>query len=236
MVSLFSGARREWKSVLAFLTFSLAYLGLVFLNEYFIAQPVPMERVLVLTFGIAGATFLAAALFSSTLFKFFPKYAKYWTVRRALGVTGTFFILCHVYLALSSYFAWDLSMAYPTLNPLDNPLVFGLIGLTIFFVVSLVSTDWAVSKMGIWWKRIQRLVYFAFWAAIAHMLRTQPTQLLNPAGYVVIALTVLALAGELYWFLQTILKKRAKPVDIIVGIIVIALFLALLYFGFVVAK
>jgi hypothetical protein len=64
------------------------------------------------------------------------------------------------------------------------------------------------------------LVYFAFIAAILHFVQINPELLLNPAGYLLLFVTFLAIVLEVFAFIKTILKNK-KAVPALIGIFII---------------
>ncbi len=229
MAGLFEGARKNWKFVLVFIALSVAFWLLQFGFQFYWLKA-PLERALIRSFSLAGATLISLSLLSSSVFRWFPKYAKHWTVRRSLGVMGVVLIGLHALAVIVFVFKGNISNLFQSLNPIENPIVFGAFALPVFFLVALVSTDWAVQKLGTKWKSIQRLVYFSFWAAVFHFLLINPEALLNPFGYLLLLVTFLALASELYWFIQTVSKKRAFTIGTAIGILLILLYLIIAYF------
>lgn len=230
MVGLFVGARKNWKFVLVFILLSVLFWLLQFGFQFYLLKA-PLDRALIRSFSLSGGTLIALSLLCSPIFKWFPKYAKYWAVRRSLGVMGVALIGLHAFSAIFFVFNWDLDSLFFSWNPIENPVLFGVFALPIFFLVALVSTDWAMQKLGTKWKAIQRLVYLAFWAAAFHFLRINPTALMNPFGYLLLATTFLALSSELYWFLQTVFKKKSFSLGTALGILFIFLYLVTAYFA-----
>lgn len=209
------------------------YLELAY--QYYILNHGLMGPSLVRGLGFAGATLISASLFSSVIFKFFPRTAVHWRLRRHLGVAGFLLIACHVLVALKVFYGYDFSIVYYTWNPFQNPVVFGTIAFPIFFAMAATSTDWAVRKLGRWWKRIHRLVYLAMVASVFHFMLMNPPALMNAAGYLLITLTVATLLGQLYWFLRIGSKKKFRSVGAAVGwllIIISALVGYWAYLGF----
>ena len=229
MPQLFEGAIKNWQFTLKFIAFSIVFFLLEFAFQFYLNSTGDLHASLVRSLGLSGATFVSSALLSSAVFRFQPKYAKYWTVRRGLGVTGFVFIFFHILAATQFYFKWDAGMEYFSLNPLENPIIFGAFSFLILIPVALTSTDWAMAKMGGNWKTVQRLVYVAFWAMIFHFLTIAPQQLTNPAGYILLLITFLALAGELYWFLKTAMQKNFKGTAVLIGIAIIILYILTAY-------
>lgn len=231
MANIFSGAIRDWKSVLKFLAFSAAFFALQFGYQHFMLGSA-FEISIVRASAFAGTTFFAAALASSVLFRFRPKLAVHWRTRRNFGVVGTFFILMHILSAANFIFSWDVASIYFSLDPFANPLIFGVIAVPMFLLLAILSTDWAVSAMGRNWKAVQRLVYLGYMLAIFHFAKTNPPELMNAAGYLLIGLTVAALLGELYWFIQTARQKGFRSAGAIIGLAIILLYLTLGYIAF----
>lgn len=225
MTRLFENAKRNWKSVFFFIFLSVLFWLLEFALQWYWLSPQQMAFSLVRSFGFSAATFLALALFLSALFKWKPLWNKYWPLRRNLGVMGTVFLLLHFWFAFSGM-DFDFSFFFFSLDPFQNPLLPGLLALVLFLIVTLVSNDWLQEKLGGKnWKRIQQLVYLAFWASVVHFLSINPPMLQNPAGYLVLLVTALALFGELYWFVRMMLAKRAGKKALLVGLLLVALYL-----------
>ena len=79
---------------------------------------------------------------------------------------------------------------------------------------------------------MHRLVYFGYLFGVFHFLTINPVLLLNPAGYLLLGITVLALAGELFWFLKMIKSGKATKFGTLVGIVVILLWILLGWLAF----
>lgn len=234
MAKLFEGARKNWKFVISFIVISIIFWLLEFSYQFYVFAPGELGLGLVRSFGFSAATFFGLALLSSSIFKWKPALAKYWDVRRNLGVMGFVFLSFHFRTVLIVVLNEDLSQIVGSLNPFENPLFFGLMGLIVFFLMAITSFDWAVAKLGANWKKLHRLVYFGYWAGVSHFLLVNPPALMNPAGYLLIAITFLALAGQLFWFIKTAGKFNFKTRGTLIGILVIFLYLITLYFGYLV--
>ncbi len=233
MPRLFEGSARNWKFVAGFVAASILFWFAQFAYQFHVLSPGDMGSSFVRSFAFAGATMIGASLFSSALFKWVPSWARYWHVRRSLGVVGTFFIVFHVLSVLNFFMSWDASVIFSALNPFQNPLIFGVLALPIFAMMTLTSTDWALGKLGFArWKALHRLVYFAYMFSVFHFLLINPPMLMNPAGYLLIGMTFLALAGELFWFVKTVWLKKSSPLGSAVGIFIIFLWLLFGYLAF----
>ncbi|MBI4210107.1 MAG: ferric reductase-like transmembrane domain-containing protein [Candidatus Diapherotrites archaeon] len=232
MSRLFGGAMKDWRFVLNFCVFSFLFWAAEFAFQYFGPSEGQIGPSLYRSFGLAGATFFGLSLLSSSLFRFRPALARYWTVRRAFGVVGFLFIALHVLFVTNFLFEGNPFMAYYSLNPFENPLIFGAAAFYILLLVTLTSTDWAVQKLGGKWKAVQRLVYFAFMLSIFHFISTNPAGLLNLAGYFLLLVTALALLGELYWFIQVARQRNFKSLGTFIGLFIILLYIAIAYLAF----
>ncbi|MBI4181938.1 MAG: DM13 domain-containing protein [Candidatus Aenigmarchaeota archaeon] len=220
--------------MLKFLAFSLVFWGLEFAYQWYVLIPGEVGGALVRSFALAGATFFGLALCSSAVFRWKPRWVKYWYVRRSLGVMGFVFIILHFVSTQQFLFNWDLPALFWSLDPFQNPVLFGLAAMPIFFLLAITSFDWAVDKLGQRkWKAIHRLVYFGYLFSVFHFLLINPALLLNPAGYLLLAVTALAVGGDLYWFIRTVVAKKSSKLGIAVGVLVILLWLVFGYLGFV---
>ena len=61
-------------------------------------------------------------------------------------------------------FVWSISLK-PTLW-----LISGFLALLLTLFLLVTSNDWAVKKMGKWWKRLHRLVYVIFVLVVVHVI------------------------------------------------------------------
>ena len=234
MPKLFEGAAKNWRFVAKFAVFSVAFWLLEFLFQTTFVSPINLGFALVRSFGFSAATFISLALLSSVVFKFFPEFARYWHVRRSLGVMGYIFLSFHVFFAVRFFYNGNVFSAFFSLNPFENPVIFGAIANPVFFVMALTSTDWAVQKLGGKnWKAIHRLVYFAFFATVAHFLTINPPMLMNAAGYLLLLAAFLALAGELFWFVKTAAKNGFLTLGTKIGFLAILLYLIVAFIVFI---
>lgn len=233
MPGLFEGAARNWKFVLGFVALSIALWLAQFAYQFYAVSAGDVGSSLVRSFAFTGATMIGASLFSSALFKWVPGLARHIPVRRSLGVVGAFFIFLHVLGALNFMLAWDASLVFVALNPFQNPLIFGMLALPIFAIMALTSTDWAVGRLGFnRWKSVHRLVYVGYLLAVFHFLLVNPPALMNAAGYALIAMTFLAVAGELFWFVKTVWLRKSSPAGVAVGTGIIFLWMLFLYLAY----
>jgi len=237
---LFEGARKNWKFVLKFLIVSIVFWLIQFAHQYYVLNfelgDANLGISLVRSFALAGATYFGFALLSSTIFKWKREWNRYWHVRRSFGVMGFVFILFHVLSVIQFYFSGDTSGIFYSINPFENPIIFGVIAFPIFFIMAITSTDWAVNKLGAKWKIIHRLVYFGYLASVFHFLLINPKSLMNIMGYLLIVTTFLVLASEVFWFIKTAGKRNFSTLGTGIGILIIFVYLIISYFAYFVPK
>jgi DMSO/TMAO reductase YedYZ heme-binding membrane subunit len=212
----------HWRSLFIFSIIAIAFWILQFVLQFYWLTRGEIAGSLVRSFALAGATLIAFALFLSVVFKLRPKMARYWRVRRYLGVWGFLFSAAHGFVVAQSYFDFDLSAIYYSYNPLENPIVFGSIAFYIFAAMAITSSDWAVQKLTPrWWKFLHRFVYVAFLSAVYHFITINPALLNNPAGYLLLTTAGVTILGHLYLFFKLAIKKQFKSVGSMVGLVII---------------
>ncbi|MEK7623827.1 MAG: FAD-dependent oxidoreductase, partial [Patescibacteria group bacterium] len=210
-----------WKQLGIFTFFALLFGATQILFQYFSFSKNDLPNSFIRGCAFTGATLISLALFSSAIFKWFPKTADYWRFRRYCGVSGFSFIFGHV-LGVLYLVKFDLSLIYFSLNPFQNPIIFGSIGFSIFLPMALTSTDWAVDKLTHkWWKRLHRLVYIAYLSAIFHFVSINPIALKTPPGYLLLGITTLALFGQLFWFFKTAKVAKFCSLGTLIGFLII---------------
>lgn len=201
-----------------------------FAFEYFWLSQNNLQLSLIRSLALSGMTLISAALFSSAVFKWFPKTALHWRIRRYLGVSGFILIFFHVAMVMKFIFNYNLKLVYYSFNPLINPIIFGAIAYPIFFVMAATSTDWMVKKLTPRiWKFIHRFVYIAYISSIFHLILTNPKALNNPLGYLLYTITALTLFGQLFWFFKIASQKKFRSLGSIIGITMIFVTLIIAY-------
>jgi len=220
----------SWSFFWKFQVFAILFWLAEFFYQYWVLVPGNFVGSLVRGSALAGAMLIGFALASSVIFRWVPRTAQYWRLRRYFGVSGFVFVFLHALFVYYFYFAFDFAEIYFTLNPLKNPVVFGSIALPIFMVMALTSTDWAVRKLTPRvWKFVHRFVYVAYLASVFHFITINPELLANPAGYILLAVTLFVLFDHTQLFLKTAIKKRFRSLGTFVGFAIIAATLALAY-------
>lgn len=225
----------RWPALIKFTVFSLLFFFVEYALQFYWLSPGDSKLSIIRAGAYSGLTFISAALLLSSIFRWKPLLAQYWHIRRYFGVAGVVFVTLHILGVYYYYFGGDFQkylQGFQILNPIMNPLVFGAVAFPILFVMALLSNDYSVRKLGIWWKRIQQLVYIAFIASIYHALLTGAMFLKTPPAVLMLALTFLAVAGELYWFVKTVRIRGLRRFGSMFGILLIAASIVIAYLAY----
>lgn len=84
--------------------------------------------------------------------------------RRHLGILAFLTAQSHYFLV---YFAFN----YAKLELLPSPnIVTGLVSLFLTFPLFITSNDWSVKKLGVWWKRLHKIIYLILWTIFLHVV------------------------------------------------------------------
>lgn len=218
------------KTSLIVATTATVFWLLQFAYQFFVLIPGELAGALVRSFALAGATLIGSALLLSIIFRFFPALADHWRVRRYLGVSGFILILGHVVSVFHFLFNWNVSAAYWSFNPFENPIIFGAIAFDLFLVMAVTSSDRIVDWLSYpRWKLLHRVAYFAWLAAVMHFIFINPPLLMQPFGYLLLTVTTLVLTGQLYWWIRIAGRRKFLTWGGLVGIIIISLYLVLGY-------
>ncbi len=221
----------RWSMMIKFACLVLFFWFVTLTFEYFFLTNHHLELSLIRSFAISGEILIGLALFSSTLFKWHPRWGAYWRIRRYLGVSGFILIFFHVGTVMRFIFKYDLSRAFYSFNPLVNPIIFGAISYIILFIMAITSTDWMVKKLTPRiWKFIHRFVYIAYISSLFHFIVINPQALNNPLGYVLYLITAFVLFSQLFWFFKIASQKKFRSWGSAVGISLIILTLIMTYF------
>ena len=76
---------------------------------------------------------------------------------------------------------------------------------------------------------IHRLVYIAFPLMILHYVGMKPDLLHAWPGILLFGTSMLALFGQLYWFVATVIQKRGRTWGLPIGLVLIVSFLLIAY-------
>ena len=215
------------KALAVLVIFALLQIG----NQYaFVPYKVDSD-LLIRAFSTGGATLVGLSLLIGPLAVLYPKlnFVKY---RRAVGVAGFVIILLHASLIFSVRLGFSTKFLLGNLNPFANGLFMGLLALLTLFPLFLTSADWATRKLGQQnWKNLHRLIYVSFLLIVLHaLLMTQknPERLYNPAGYLLILITLLAAILQLIALVKRIRMGHSKPLALYAGAFFIIAYLAIL--------
>ena len=238
----FDWVQKSWAFNFKFAGLSVIFWLLLFAYEFYVDIPVIgqipggpgiLEQALVRSFSFSGVIFISLALLSSVAFKFRPLLSKYAFVRKNLGVMGFIFVLFHVLAATQLYFMGDVTLAYFSLDPFVNPIIFGSLAFPILFIMAITSINWVEHKIGgTWWKALHRLVYFAFLFMVFHATRQNPAALTTLPGYVMLVLFAAVLLGQIYWWFNVSKQRGFRNPGFYIGLLVILLYLLIGYLAF----
>lgn len=221
----------SWSFFIKFSIGAFAFFAAEIAYHYFVLTPRDFSVSLVRGAALAGATLIAASLFSSALFRWVPRWAQYWHIRRYLGVAGALSIIAHVAGVSYYYLGFNYASLFFTLNPIENPALFGVVGFGIILALLVTSTDGAMRILGRNWKRLHQFVYVAFAASILHFVFIRTGNLTSPPGYLLVAMTALAVFGQLFWFFRIISRKYFRSLGTVVGFSIIIVFVLLFWLG-----
>lgn len=194
-----------------------------FLFQYMREAPGEAEQALIASFAFAGGTLIGVVLFSSSIFKWFPRTAQYWRLRRYLGVWAAIFIAFHAFFVYLFAFNYNLGELYFSLNPFRNPVVFGSLAFLVLLAMALTSSDWAMQALTPRkWKILHRCIYIAYPIAILHFTLLAPNAVETLPGMALILAALLAVSGQLYWFFAMSSRKKFQSLGFFVGLGIIA--------------
>ena len=144
--------------------FFLLLAALALLGAYYATIDAEQSQLLVRFLGAAAFLLLCVSLMIGPLFVFRPReFAQLVEPRRAVGLSAFVFVMMHGILVTALYFNWDVQAMLSF-----QPLQFGIAAALIILAIAAVSNDFALAKLGKWWKKIQQLNYVAFSLALLH--------------------------------------------------------------------
>lgn len=210
----------------------LAFFALLQLaNQYLFVPYKSLPDILIRGFALGGATLVGLSALVGPLAVLFPKY-NYVAHRRAIGVSGFVLIYLHFFFIFSQRLKFSTEFIFNSLNPFINGLFVGFLAYVPLVLLFLTSTDWATRKLGQRnWKNLHRLIYISFLLYILHaviMTENDPVRILNPAGFLLILVTILTAILQLFAFLKRIRAGNSKPLALYVGSAFIIAYLAIL--------
>ncbi|MEW6722613.1 MAG: ferric reductase-like transmembrane domain-containing protein [Candidatus Micrarchaeota archaeon] len=191
--------------------FFLILAALALLGAYYATLEGEQSALLVRFLGAAAFMLLCFSLIIGPLFVFRPKeFAPLVEPRRAVGLSAFVFVLVHGILVTSLYFGWDVQTMLSF-----QPLLFGTIAALIIVVIATVSNDFALAKLGKWWKRIQQLNYIAFALSLLHFffvsgLAGGPKPV-TAAIYFLLGMGIVTVLMQVAGFLARRSKTAPKP-------------------------
>ncbi|MFH0971393.1 MAG: ferric reductase-like transmembrane domain-containing protein [Candidatus Micrarchaeota archaeon] len=204
---------------------------LQFAFQYYFVSEGSFEDSAIRASSLGGALLIAISLIIGPLQSLWPKY-NYLNFRRSFGVGGFFLIIAHAYSVVMFRFGGNALNAFANLNPLQSALAFGSLAYLLLFPLLLTSTDWAMRKLKFNnWKLLHRTIYFTWILAVLHFLIIRPGQLMNIAGYLLLAATALVFLLQFIAYMVRIRRSRSK-FAMLAGISVILFLATWLYFTY----
>ena len=206
-IRIFSGARKNIRSVTKHSAMAIVFLVLQFLYQFYVLIPNELEGAMVRSFALSGATLIGFALAIGPLRTLWQRH-NFVRYRRTIGVWGFTFVILH--FVSVAIFLFDLSLIdlFWHYNPFANPIIFAVFAFPIFVSMWTTSTDWAVARLGFRkWKSLHRFVFPAYIAAILHFTLINPELLQNPSGYLLIGTTIVVSILQVIAFIKTIRER-----------------------------
>ena len=158
--------------------------------------------------------FLYISLITSALnanIKMYP--GKIWLVnyRKAHGITAFLLAAGHGFVAFV-YLVGGLSGFFESYFQYQMFLAAGIIAMDILFVMFLTSRSSGMRMLGIWWKRLHRLVYLSGVLIIAHavMMRIYFGTIADPISIISLVLFAILLVLQLIRFYKYLNRKKPK--------------------------
>ena len=128
-------------------------------------------------YGFIAMVLLFLALLASPLTKAYPNLPfkdGYLHARRGIGVLAFYYAFLHVWLTFFKELGGFSGIHYYD-TKYTWALLLGIAALAILFILTSTSMDWVIRVMSFpRWKRLQRLVYFAALAILAHVALIGP--------------------------------------------------------------
>ncbi len=154
--------------------------------------------------------------------------------RRALGVSAFIFGLMHAFLEFFKVFGGFNNLKYLN-GPYLLAFVFGFIALLILAALAATSFNYAVKKMGKYWKVLHRFIYLAGFLLIFHvyLIGSDFVRFFDPATILFTLALVFLLFLESLRFNSWLVRKypNLRP-KLVLGVLIalIILLLTVLYF------
>ena len=123
-------------------------------------------------YAFLAVIYLYISILASPLYIVFPTFpfrGLYIKARRAIGVSAFLFALLHAYNAFFGQLQGFAGLQFLSFSYLF-PIFLGATSLLILFLMTLSSTNYAVVKLGKYWKRLHRFVYVVGLLTVIHAL------------------------------------------------------------------
>lgn len=141
--------------------------------------------------GDAALKLLIASLVITPLMRL-SKVTPLGVMRRPLGLYAFAYVCAHVLVYVWLDYAWDWSLMTDNLLR-KRYLIAGVVAAVVLLPLALTSTRAWQRRLGMWWKRVHRLVYVAAAAAALHYIWLVKSDTRVPFIYAGIILLLLVL-------------------------------------------
>lgn len=165
--------------------------------------------------GNAAVLFLYISLIASALNAHFRAYPlRMWLIRsrKAHGIVALLFAEAHGFLMVFRYLGGPQELMTSDYFYQISVLM-GIIASYVLIALGATSYSLAMRKMGIWWKRLHRLVYLSGVLIIAHvvLVRVYYQKLSDPLSILSLVMFGLLLALEISRLAKYLARRRALP-------------------------
>ncbi len=159
--------------------------------------------------------FLYISLLTSALNAHFRSYPlRMWLIksRKAHGIVALLFAETHGLIMIFKYLGGPQGLMESD-SFYQTSVIVGVIASYILIALGATSFALAMRKLGIWWKRLHRLVYISGVLVIAHivLIRVYYQKLSDPLSIVSLFMFALLLALEISRFAKYLSRRRALP-------------------------
>jgi sulfoxide reductase heme-binding subunit YedZ len=143
----------------------LILIAIAVVSSYYATLDGSGQSLFIRMLGMVAFMLLILTLILGPLNLVWPHIAELIETRRAIGLASFVFVIAHLLLVVMFYFKWDIG------NLVATPkAIYGTLATLIFIPLAITSSDFALRKLGLWWKRIQRFNYLAFVFVLGHFV------------------------------------------------------------------
>ncbi|MFA6530364.1 MAG: ferric reductase-like transmembrane domain-containing protein [Candidatus Micrarchaeia archaeon] len=182
--------------------FLLTLSAVALLAAYHATLSGPTSSLFIRFLGLSGFMLLSLTLMIGPLITIWPNsFGQLFEPRRALGILSAVFVFIHIFLVSMMYFNFNVVKILSFL-----PLQVGAVAAFLFAVLTITSSDYAIKKLGKFWKPVQQLTYLAFIFSFTHLILIERliegARPANLAELSIMLFAVLAVVLQLVGFLK----------------------------------